>query len=61
MMGLKKRKYSNFYIQILKGNKKLIETLEKDSPNYITANSIEELVEKMNASTGTSDVTVEAT
>jgi len=44
---------------VLKGNKKLIKTLEKDSPNYITANSIEDLAKKMNASTGTEDVDLE--
>ena len=58
--GIKEKKIFKFLYSILKGNKKLIETLEKDSPNYITANSMEELVEKMNVSTGTSDVTVEA-
>ena len=45
---------------VLKGNKHLIKALEKDSPNYITANSIEALAEKMNALTGTNDVTVES-
>jgi len=45
---------------VLKGNKHLIKSLEKDSPNYILANSIEELVGKMNQLTGTNDVTIEA-
>lgn len=57
--GIKEKKVFKFLYSVLKGNKKLIETLEKDSPNYITANSIEELVGKMNASTGTNDVTIE--
>lgn len=58
--GIKEKKIFKFLYSVLKGNKKLIKTLEKNSPNYITANSIEELVGKMNASTETNDVTVEA-
>ena len=58
--GIKEKKIFKFLYSVLKGNKKLIKTLEKDSPNYITANSIEELVEKMNRTTGENDVTVEA-
>ncbi len=58
--GIKEKKIFKFLYSILTGNKKLIKALEKDSPNYITANSIEELVEKMNDSTGTNDVSMEA-
>lgn len=57
--GIKEKKILKFLYSVLKGNKKLIKTLEKDSPNYITANSIEDLAKKMNASTGTEDVNVE--
>jgi len=57
--GIKEKKILKFLYSVLKGNKKLIKTLEKDSPNYITANSIEDLAKKMNASTGTEDVDVE--
>ncbi|MDH3321497.1 MAG: FAD-binding protein [Flavobacteriaceae bacterium] len=54
--GIKEKKIFKFIYALLKGNKKLIKTLEKDSPNYITANSIEALVDKMNKLTGTDDV-----
>ncbi len=57
--GIKEKKILKFLYSVLKGNKKLIKTLENDSPNYIVANSIEELVEKMNDLTDTKDVTVE--
>ena len=58
--GIKNKKIVSFLYSVLRGNKHLIKSLEKDSPNYITANSIEELVKKMNALTGTNDVTIEA-
>ncbi len=58
--GIKEKKIFKFLYSILTGNKKLIKALEKDSPNYITANSIEELVEKMNDSTGTNDISIKA-
>ena len=57
--GIKEKKILKFLYSVIKGNKKLIKTLEKDSPNYIVANSIEELVGKMNELTGINDVTVE--
>ncbi|HHB51722.1 MAG TPA: FAD-binding protein, partial [Saprospiraceae bacterium] len=58
--GIKEKKLFKFLYSIFRGNKKLIKTLEKDSPNYITAFSIEELVQKMNLLTETEDVTVKA-
>lgn len=58
--GIKNKNVFSFLYSVLKGNKHLIKSLEKDSPNYITANSIEELAEKMNTLTGTNDVTIEA-
>lgn len=58
--GIKEKKILKFLYSVLKGNKKLIKTLEKDSPNYILANSVEELAEKMNALTDTNDITTEA-
>ncbi len=57
--GIKNKKIVSFLYSVLKGNKRLIKALEKDSPNYITANSIEELAQKMNDLTGTNDVDVE--
>ncbi|RLD67716.1 MAG: FAD-binding dehydrogenase, partial [Bacteroidetes bacterium] len=45
--GIKNKKIILFLKDLLFGNKKLIKTLEKKSANYITANSIEELAEKM--------------
>ncbi len=54
--GIKEKKIFKFIYSLLKGNKKLIHILEKDSPNYITANSVEELVKKMNELTGTDDI-----
>ncbi len=57
--GIKEKKLLKFLYSVIKGNKKLIKTLEKDSPNYITANSIEELVKKMNELTGTNDVKID--
>ena len=57
--GIKEKKVFKFLFSLLTGNKKLIRTLEKDSPNYITANSIEELAKKMNELTGTNDVKAE--
>jgi len=56
--GIKNKNIFSFLKSILKGNKHLIKTLEKDSPNYIKANSVEELAEKMNALTGENDVEV---
>ncbi|MEN8123876.1 MAG: FAD-dependent oxidoreductase [Bacteroidota bacterium] len=58
--GIKEKKLLKFLYSVIKGNKKLIKTLEKDSPNYITANSVEELVKKMNELTGTNDVKIDA-
>jgi len=57
--GMKNKNIFSFLQSILKGNKHLIKTLEKDSPNYITANSLEELVLKMNALTGNNDINLE--
>jgi predicted oxidoreductase len=54
--GIKNKKIFSFLYSVIKGNKHLIKTLEKDSPNYISANSIEELAQKMNKLTGTNDV-----
>jgi len=58
--GIKNKNIFSFLFSVLKGNKILINALEKDSPNYIVADSIEELVKKMNALTGTNDVSLEA-
>jgi predicted oxidoreductase len=45
--GIKNKKIFQFLKDLLFGNKKLIKTLEEKSPNYITANSLDELAEKM--------------
>lgn len=57
--GIKNKKIFSFLYSLIKGNKHLIKTLEKDSPNYITAQSPEELVTKMNLLTGNEDVKLE--
>jgi len=57
--GIKNKKIFSFLYSVLKGNKHLIKTLEKESPNYITANSIEELGKKMNELTGTNDIDID--
>jgi len=57
--GIKNKKIFTFLYSLIKGNVHLIKTLEKDSPNYITAQSPEELVKKMNQLTGTEDVKLE--
>jgi predicted oxidoreductase len=54
--GIKNKNIFSFLYSVIKGNKHLIKTLEKDSPNYITAASVGELAEKMNLLTGTKDV-----
>ncbi len=54
--GIKNKKLFSFLYSVIKGNKHLIKTLEKDSPNYITAQSVGELAEKMNRLTGNNDV-----
>jgi predicted oxidoreductase len=45
-----------FLKDILFGNKKLVNDMLENSPDFVTANSIEELVDKMNALQGTNDV-----
>ncbi len=57
--GIKNKNIFSFLQSVLKGNKHLIKTLEKDSPNYIKANSIEELANKMNGLTGDNDINIE--
>ena len=57
--GIRNKNLFGFLSSILFGNKKLIRSLEKDSPNYLLADTIEELAEKMNSLTGTNDVEVD--
>ena len=57
--GIKEKKIFKFLYSILKGNKKLIQALENDSPNYVTADSVEGLVQKMNTATGSDDIKLE--
>lgn len=54
--GIRNKKLFSFLYSVIKGNKHLIQALEKDSPNYITAHSVGELADKMNRLTGTKDV-----
>ncbi len=56
--GIKNKNIFSFLQSVLKGNKHLIKTLEKDSSNYIKANSIEELCDKMNELTGDDDIDI---
>ena len=48
-----------FLKDILFGNKKLVNDMLDNSPDFVTANSIEELVDKMNALQGTDDVSLD--
>ncbi len=57
--GIKNKKIFSFLYSIIKGNKHLIKALEKDSPNYIIANSVEELAKKMNELTGENDIDID--
>jgi hypothetical protein len=54
--GIKNKNIFLFLQSVLKGNKHLIKTLENKSPNFIVANSTEELTRKMNTLTGTNDI-----
>ncbi|MFK5889788.1 MAG: FAD-binding protein [Flavobacteriaceae bacterium] len=58
--GIKNKNIFSFLFSVLRGNKILIKALEKDSPNYLVAYSVAEMVEKMNALTKTNDVTIES-
>ncbi|CAG0901982.1 unnamed protein product [Cyprideis torosa] len=48
-----------FIKNTLLGNKELVDDMIKNCPDFVTANTLEELVEKMNALQGTQDVKLE--
>ena len=53
--AIRDKKLFKFITNTLFGNKKLVNEI-LDSPDFVTANSLEELVDKMNALEGTNDV-----
>jgi predicted oxidoreductase len=54
--AIKNKNYIGFVLTLLMGNKKLINSLQSKTKDFITANSIDELVEKMNQCTGNKEV-----
>jgi predicted oxidoreductase len=54
--GIKNKKVLEFLSALLLGNKKFVKTMEDHSPDYITAFSLDELAEKMNALTGNKNI-----
>lgn len=54
--AIREKKKFQFVKTILMGNAKLVNFLVKECEDFIIANSVEELVEKMNALTGTKNV-----
>jgi len=57
--GIKNKNIFSFLKTLLLGNTQFINALEKDSPDYIIANNVDELAHKMNALTGENKVNVE--
>jgi len=57
--AIRDKKIFQFLKTILFGNKKLVNEMIRDCEDIVTANSIEELAEKMNALTGENDVDVQ--
>ena len=57
--SIRDKKIFGFLKDILLGNKKLVNEMLA-SPDFVTANSVEELVDKMNALEGTNDVNLSA-
>jgi len=57
--SIRDKKLFGFVKDILFGNKKLVNDM-LSSPDFVTAQSLEELVEKMNALEGTDDVQIDA-
>lgn len=56
---IKDKKIFGFLKAALKGNPALVEHMLKDCKDFVTANSMEELVEKMNKLEGTNDVNLD--
>ncbi len=57
--AMRDKKFFGFVKDILFGNKTLVNDM-LNSPDFVTAQSLEELVEKMNALEGTDDVQIDA-
>lgn len=57
--AMRDKKLFKFITDTLFGNKKLVDEM-LESPDFVTANSLEELVDKMNALEGTNDVQLSA-
>ncbi len=57
--AIKNKNLFQFLLTVLFGNKKFIKALEEHSSDYIIANSVEELAEKMNALIGGKKINIE--
>ncbi len=57
--AIRDKKLFAFLKSVLFGNKKQVQELVEHCPDFVVANSLEELVEKMNALTGENDVQLE--
>jgi hypothetical protein len=56
--AIREKKFLKFVMTVLFGNKSLVNELLEENEDFVTANSIEELAEKMNALNGNEDVDV---
>ena len=56
---IRDKKISKFIKTLLVGNRKVVKDMLENCPDFVTANSIEELVKKMNALQGTDDVSLQ--
>ncbi len=54
--GIRDRKLVSFLKTVLLGNRSLVDELCEICPDFVTAGSLEELADRMNALTGTTDV-----
>ena len=58
--AIREKKWLKFLWTVLTGNKEVVNDMLDNCVDFVTANSIEELVEKMNKLQGTNDVDVKA-
>ncbi len=56
--AIREKSWIGFIKTILLGNKELVDDMLENCPDFVTANNIEELADKMNALVGTEDVDV---
>ena len=56
--AIREKKLLKFLMTVLRGNKQMVDHLIKDCKDFVVANSIEELAQKMNALTGDQSVDV---